>query len=297
MNKFMTVCMLFVLSTISIFAQTQPRKWVLPSAFPNASSTSSSETGAKKQSVFATKEEASAAYASGNFTFYVPTHLGMTEKRPVDGVKTKAFALERDTLALLLVFGNRFAWVVLQEGTVCRYELASNGQPQATPYAHHACGNPIKAVAYPAAKVVQPVASAPAPVAAQPVTVQAPAPQVFVQVPSPQVTVVPAPPTYITAPAPQVIVQQQPVDRSYGPTRPSILPSSRVYDAKPNFQEPMPARPEVKKLHWGWKVLGGAILGFAVYKALDHKKPEPQRSVVTDPPTGAAQSGGFAIHF
>lgn len=63
------------------------------------------------------------------------------------------------------------------------------------------------------------------------------------------------------------------------------------------FQEPMPAVPEVKKLHWGWKALGAAILGFAVYKALDHKKDTPQqRAVVTDPPTGAA-NGGFSIVF
>jgi hypothetical protein len=129
--------------------------------------------------------------------------------------------------------------------------------------------------------------------------VEAPAPQVIVRVPAPQVTIVPAPPTIIQAPAPQVTVQQQAPAPVFGP-RPSVLPQSRFYDMKPNFDATnrQPMIPEAKKsLHWGWKLLGGAILGFAVYKALDHKKaPVAQRSVVTDPPTGAA-NGGFAIHF
>jgi hypothetical protein len=131
---------------------------------------------------------------------------------------------------------------------------------------------------------------APAP---DPVVVQAPAPKVYVQVPAPEIILTPAPPTYVTAPAPQVTIQQQAPVPVYGPSRPSVLPQTRFYDAKPNFQEPMaPMVPEVKGIHWGWKVLGGAILGFAIYKALDHKKDTPQqRAVITDPPT----AGGLVV--
>ena len=290
---------LIALAVTPIFGQS--RQWVLPTSQTHKSTHANAE---KKQSVFASKEECGAAYKSRNFSYYVPTHLGMTEKKPVDGITTKAYALERDTFADMLVFGNRFAWVILEEGTVCRYNLLPDGSPFPEPYAHHACGNPIKSIGYPTASTPKKVAEptvVPSPQvsvsAPEPIVVHAPAPQVFVQVPAPQVTVVPAPPVYVQAPAP---VYQHPI----------VLPPlvSMNYGSKPMFDEaPRPEVPKVKGIGWGWKLAAAIVGGFIVYKALDnHKKPaDPQRAVVTDPPTAGrmmppaayAPMGGGGIGF
>lgn len=261
MSKLLTASMLVMLSSISLVAQA--RKSVLPSTAPTASAPG------QKLSDFADKAEAQAAYASNNFVYYEPTHLGGAYRNPVDGVTKKVFPLEGDMIMKMRIFGNGFRWVVIKKGTPCRYNIGLDGQPFAVPYAHHLCGNDIADAVYPPAKVATSVA--PVRVDQTPVIVQAPAPEVVVQVPAPKVTVVPAPPTFVQPPA-----------AAFGPTRTSVLPAPQIGAFQP---APQPFVPEKKwsvgkKWCVGIGVAGGLV---GIYSLLHKdKKAEPKRAVVTD---------------
>ncbi len=280
------ITMIFMLMMgMVLSAQSAAHKWALP---PSA------KQGVIR-SVFATQSEAEAAYANGSFTYYEPKFLGHATLKPADGKTTKVFMLERDSVVEMLVFGGKYAWVVLKEGTKCRYNLYPDGTPFATPYALDECGNPIRAIAYPGPRLT-PTAQ-PAPVAAQTPS----AAPIVVQAPAPEVRVIPAPPVVVQTPAPKVVVEQPAPAPVYGPAQGRMIlppPAPRYYDQKLNFPtDPQPAIPEVKKIHWGWKVAGAVILGAIVWKALDHKKaPDQQRAVVTDPPS-AGPNGGLAFQW
>ena len=101
--------------------------------------------GQAKPSTFVSKDEAIAAYRSGNFTPYQPKFFGLSGTNPVNGTTKVVAGLEEDAVVHLLTTAG-WRWTVQLEGTEYRWDVPAGS---AVVYARNDCGNPADEVVYP----------------------------------------------------------------------------------------------------------------------------------------------------
>jgi hypothetical protein len=104
--------------------------------------------------MFGTGSACISALSSGTGTPYVPKHLGLHSKDPVNNSTRVARELETDACVRMKTTAG-VQWVIQPKGTVLRWNVNQDGS-LSEPYARDDCGNPINGISYPMAAAQQP---------------------------------------------------------------------------------------------------------------------------------------------